>query len=258
MPNKNKPTSLCVLCDAKSQMEKAKDFAKRYEYPFFSEMDTSYELQLVFERDKIVLFDKTLNTKIFVDFIDGSLAHREKYGGGKGQAIAKAIGLNKMTNPSVIDATAGLARDAYVLAALGCKVTLVEQSPVLYTLIRDGIDRALTSTQEHSVTNFTHLVNANSKTYLEHSNKEPKPDVIYIDPMYPERKKSALVKKDMQILHKLIGESENEVELLSTALNYADKRVVVKRPAHAPIISGQEPTMSISSKKTRYDVYIIS
>jgi len=76
--------------------------------------------------------------------------------------------------------------------------------------------------------------------------------------MYPERKKSALVKKDMQILHKLIGGSEDEEDLLGTALRYAKRRVVVKRPLHAEQIAGIKPTMEISSKKTRFDVYVVS
>ena len=127
---------------------------------------------------------------------------------------------------------------------------------MLYTLIRDGIERALNSDVEHSAENFTNLVLANSKLHIEHADTKTAPDVIYIDPMYPERKKSALVKKDMQILHKLIGNSQDDVELLGTALGYATQRVVVKRPIQAEPVSGIKPDVNISSKKTRYDIYI--
>lgn len=231
----------------------------RHQYSFHTHENDSYELQIIFEDNRVELYDKTLNTKIYVDFVDGALAHREKYGGGKGQAIAKAIGLNKIKNPTVIDATAGLARDAYVLATLGCRITLIEESPILYALINNGIERArLSDNDEHSVDNFIDLINSNSQHYLRQLDAQSKPDVIYIDPMYPDRKKSALVKKDMQILHKLIGKSEDESDLLDTALLMAKRRVVVKRPSHAEPVIGIKPTMSISSKKTRYDVYVIN
>ena len=83
------------------------------------------------------------------------------------------------------------------------------------------------------------------------------PDVIYIDPMYPDRKKSALVKKDMQILQRLHGKDENTAELLDSALKFAKKRVVVKRPVQAETLSQKKPNTCIKSKKTRYDIYTI-
>ena len=248
--------NIFVVCNNDSYLRQAQIFSTENKIPFFTGRNNEYALQLCFDDNAIELFDTELNASINVDFISGAMAHREKFGGGKGQSIAKAIGLNKFKNPAVIDVTAGLARDAYILATLGCDVTLIEQSPVLFALIKDGIERALASSQEHSVKHFTDLVNANSMSYLQHSDTEKKPDVIYMDPMFPERKKSALVKKDMQILHKLIGEAEDEAELLTTALSYATKRVVVKRPIHAPVIAGHKPSMDISSKKTRYDVYV--
>ena len=88
------------------------------------------------------------------------------------------------------------------------------------------------------------------------SSKIP-PDVIYIDPMYPERKKSALVKKEMQILQRLHGEDDGNEQLLALALRYARKRVVVKRPINAEILSDIKPNTSVRSKKTRYDIYTI-
>ena len=126
-------------------------------------------------------------------------------------------------------------------------------------MIKDGIKRALDAENtEHSVNNFTNLIHSNSLLYLEDMDFDSKPDVIYIDPMYPDRKKSALVKKDMQILHKLIGSSIDEEELLQCALHNAKRRVVVKRPIQADTISGIKPTMAITSKKTRYDVYVLN
>lgn len=247
---------ISIVCTDDNRREQAKRFSAQHNIPFDTNSHTA--LQLQFNENIIELFDTALNTSICVDFITGSLAHRNKYGGGKGQAIAKAIGLHKYDKPVVIDVTAGLARDAYVLASLGCQLTLIEQSPVLYTLIEDGLTRALNSNAEHAVTNFIELINANSQDYLTQIDTNSRPDIIYMDPMYPERKKSALVKKDMQILHKLIGHTDDEVKLLECALKTAKRRVVVKRPIHANPVAHTTPSTTISSKKTRYDVYVIS
>ena len=249
--------SLCVVCSDAGQLELASSFADEHGFPLYDKNNPDYALQLSFQPEYVELYDTELTTGIHVDFISGALAHREQFGGGKGQAIAKAIGLKKFDHPTVIDASAGLARDAYVLATLGCQLTLVEQSPVLYYMLRDGIERALLADQNGAINNFTNLVYANTRLYLEHMDPDSKPDVIYFDPMYPERKKSALVKKDMQILHKLIGTNDDANELLEVALNYAKHRVVVKRPIHAEPLTGRKPTMAITSKKTRYDVYVV-
>jgi 16S rRNA (guanine1516-N2)-methyltransferase len=251
--------SICIVCSNVSKTAQANALATQLGIPLVNEKNNDFDLQLRFNNDYVELFDTALNTAILVDFVEGALAHRRQFGGGRGQAIAKAVGLKQGNTPSVLDITAGLARDAYILACLGCKVTLVEQSPVLYTLIENGILRGLTEAQSvDALTNFMNLVNADSIQYMEHMDKESRPDVIYIDPMYPERKKSALVKKDMQILQHLLGKDENAGLLLKTAIKYAAKRVVVKRPIHAESVGGIKPGTSISSKKTRYDVYLVN
>jgi 16S rRNA (guanine1516-N2)-methyltransferase len=254
-----KPPSTCIVCSNRSRVEQAKALATDLGIALFNERNSDFDLQLCFENDHVELFDTALNTAVHVDFVEGALAHRQQFGGGRGQAIAKAVGLKQGNTPSVLDITAGLARDAYILACLGCKVTLVEQSPVLYKLIEDGIRRGLAEPASADVLkNFINLVNDDSILYMEHMDKETRPDVIYIDPMYPERKKSALVKKDMQILQHLLGKDKNAEALLNAALECAVKRVVVKRPIHAETVGEIKPSTSISSKKTRYDVYLVN
>ena len=252
-------SNLCVICKDLSQHEQAKQFAEMHDLPLFADKNPDCALQLCFTPDRVELYDTQLNTDIHVDFVAGALAHRQRYGGGRGQAIARAVGLKRGNTPSVLDITAGLARDAYILASLGCKVSLVEQSPVLYTLVQDGIRRGLEHPDSKTVlNNFMNLVYGDAVIYMEQMNPETKPDVIYMDPMYPERKKTALVKKDMQILQHLIGKEDKSEKMLATAMDKCRQRVVVKRPIHADSIPGPKPTTSISSKKTRYDCYIIS
>jgi 16S rRNA (guanine1516-N2)-methyltransferase len=248
---------LCIVCDDESRLDEASAFAAAQNLPLYREPNSAYALQLYYSADRIELFDTALGTGIHVDFISGALAHRRQFGGGRGQPIAKAIGLKHGNTPNVLDATAGLARDACILASLGCTVTLVERSPVLFTLLCDGIRRGLINDDTGILRNFTNLVNADARLYLEHASEEARPEVIYLDPMYPERKKSALVKKDMQILQHLLMEPDDAAELFAVALAHARKRVVVKRPIHADALAGPAPTTSISSKKTRYDVYVI-
>jgi len=259
MPDTKQNNSLCIICNNESQHEQASSFAAQHQLPLLNEKDKAFELQLIFGDERIELYDQQLNTSIYVDFVSGALAHRQQFGGGRGQAIAKAIGLKQGKNPAVLDVTAGLARDAYILATLGCRMTLVEQSSILCALIEDGIKHGLENEQIAQILSGQfELHNQNAINFMNKLSDEQRPDVIYIDPMYPERKKSALVKKDMQILQRLLGKNENDGELLEAALNFTKERVVIKRPVHAPCLTDTKPTTSIHSKKTRYDIYIIS
>lgn len=170
------------------------------------------------------------------------------------------MGLKSGNTPSVLDATAGLAGDAFVLATLGCPMTLIERSPIIFTLIENAVERAsLNEKFSPIISQGFNLINQDAVDYMSNQleGSDDQPDVIYIDPMYPERKKSALVKKDMQILQRLHDEDEKTSELLETALQYAKKRVVVKRPSHAESLSSRKPNTCIKSKKTRYDIYTI-
>lgn len=78
---------------------------------------------------------------IFVDFVGGAMAHRRKFGGGRGEAVAKAVGIKGSYLPDVVDATAGLGRDAFVLASVGCRVRMLERNPVVAALLDDGLTR---------------------------------------------------------------------------------------------------------------------
>lgn len=251
--------ALCVVCTCEEKHDLASAFSNQHHLPLLDNKSAGFDLQLIFGKSHIELFDTMLNTAVHVDFVEGALAHRQHFGGGRGQAIAKAIGLKQNRTPNVLDVTAGLARDAWVLASLGCRITLVERSPVLAVLINDAISRALEheTTHEFLVNNFK-LVQQDAVPYLQRLAEAERPDVIYIDPMYPARTKSALVKKDMQILQRLIGEDDNAESILCTALECAQKRVVIKRPIHAPQVPGKKPSMEITGKKTRFDVYVLS
>jgi len=196
-------------------------------------------------------------TVINVNFSSGSSIHRRVYGGGKNQALGKAIGLNKKANPYVLDATAGLGKDAFVMASLGCSVKMVERSPIVGALLQDGLTRGLGDSDIAKLVNNMSLKVADSIEYMQSDSllQDP-PDVVYLDPMYPERKKSAKVKKEMQTLQLLLGHGADLESLLEAALACATKRVVVKRPKGAGPLSSRVSTHTIESKKTRYDIYM--
>ena len=256
MPMKN---SLSVSYLSDEQSDEACRVARQLKLPCASSDTASSELLLNFTTDFIELRDTSSNSAIHVDFISGALQHRRKYGGGRGQTIAKAIGFKQgSTPPSLIDATAGLGKDAFVFACLGCPVTLIERSPIIAKLVEDAIQRA--SHDENFspfIENGFRLIQHNAIEYLTQLNETSRPDVVYLDPMYPERKKSASVKKNMQILQKLLGHDEDTDKLLEAALGCAKKRVVVKRPKGSESLTDNKPDISYESKKTRYDTYII-
>ena len=197
-------------------------------------------------------------SSISVDFLAGANNHRRIYGGGKNQLIGKAVGLSKGFKPSILDMTAGLGRDAFVLASLGATVTLCESNPVVYWLLRDGMERAINQSEPdpalQDIMQRMTLVAGSSLEYLAIT-PEIAPDIIYLDPMFPLRTKSARVKKDMALLHELLGFENDGSELLEPALATAAYRVVVKRPSHAPCLANRKPGYELQGKSVRFDIY---
>lgn len=191
-----------------------------------------------------------------VDFTSDALTFRRLHGGGKKEAIAKAIGLKGQDSLQVLDATAGLGRDAFVLASLGCVVNMIERSAVVAALLQDGLDRVGSDTELGAwLPNRMRLFHAVAVDLLQHWQEEA-PDVVYLDPMFPHRKKTAAVKKDMRLFQQLLGHDEDADLLLGPALNLAKKRVVVKRPAGAPFLANQKPHIEMAGKANRFDVYL--
>lgn len=193
---------------------------------------------------------------VYADFAAGAVAHRRRFGGGRNQPLARAVGLKGAAAPTVADVTAGLGRDAFVLAWLGCTVRLVERSPIIAALLRDGLRRAARDRDIGPlVAARLSLAVADGRDYLRGLAPNQRPDVVYLDPMYPHRHKTALAGKDMRLLRQLAGDDVDAPELLATALASARRRVVVKRPRRAPALVGPPPGFEIVAPNTRFDVY---
>ncbi len=189
-----------------------------------------------------------------VDFVEGAVAHRRLFGGGSGQMIAKAVGIQAGVRPLVLDATAGLGRDAFVLAELGCGVTLIERQALIAALLEDGLLRAQADPEVAPIVARMCLLCGNAIDLMTAWASEP-PQVIYLDPMFPHRDKSALVKKEMRLFRPLAGNDDDAPALLAAALKLATHRVVVKRPRKAPAIAGEKPGYVLEGKSSRFDIY---
>lgn len=197
---------------------------------------------------------KRAEAPFYIDFLSGPVAFRRKKIGHEKELLAKAVGIRGSYRPSVIDATAGLGEDSYVLACLGCHVTMLERSPLIAALLQDALERLFNDDASKNLK--INLINTNAILFLAELDKENKPDVIYLDPMFPTRKKSALVKKEMRILREIIGEDADAKTLLEIAIKTARNRVVVKRPRLASSLSEKKPDFAITGKNMRFDIYL--
>lgn len=217
----------------------------------------SGKLQLIFADAKI--------KPIAIDFLSPALRHRFAHGGGLKQLLAKAIGAGKgQPRPYVLDVTAGFGVDAVILAQLGCKVLMLERSSIMYALLADALKRAKANNATFNGLKLR-LLAIDARKYLQRkvqrleaassSRIKNIPDVIFLDPMYPERKKSALNKIEMRVLRNIVGDDPDAAELLKLALHCARKRVVVKRPRAASCLGDLEPDLKFVGKSCRFDVY---
>ncbi|MGQ4878731.1 class I SAM-dependent methyltransferase [Billgrantia sp. LNSP4103-1] len=193
-----------------------------------------------------------------VDFAEGRAAHRRRFGGGRGQLVARACGLAAGVTPGVIDATAGLGRDAFVLASLGAEVLLIERVAAIHALLDDGLARAAGDPELAPIVARMHLAQGDAIHELGAlvASAGVPHQVVHLDPMFPHREKSALVKKEMRLFRELAGDDIDAPRLLEAALDVATHRVVVKRPRKAPPIEGPMPQHVIEGKTSRYDLYV--
>lgn len=193
--------------------------------------------------------------RVQADFTGGAANRRRLKGGG--ELIAKAV--NRAAQPAVWDATGGLGRDSFVLAGLGLAVRVYERHPVVYALLADGIVRALGQPETAETAACITLVQGDAAHLLrEDAARLGKPDAVYLDPMYPERQKSAAVKKEMAYFHELLGlpDPDADAALFQAALHTAKKRVVVKRPRLGEFLCDAKPAYQYTGKSTRFDVYL--
>lgn len=198
--------------------------------------------RLLLTLDKLILTIPPF-LPLYADFNRSTWKKRHDAGKKQGlvRACKPALGL------TILDATAGWGRDAAVLASFGATVIMLERNPVMAALLDDALHH-----REDLDLNLS-LIHTNAMDYLSDLSPGNYPDIIYIDPMHPERQKAALVKKDLQILQQLIGPDDDALALIDMACTKALKKVVVKWPQQ--LASLQKPNACVSGKTVRFDIY---
>ncbi len=215
-------------------------FVKKYGF-LLEDSNSRFELYL--NLDRLELVQSNSQTKpLSIDFNSAKLQYRHK--NIKQELINKAIG-KKNKNMNIIDATAGLAQDAFLLASLGHNLTLIERSNIVAALLDDAIRQSKSNLK---------LIYGDALAVLKEIN--PKPEIIYLDPMYPKTNKKAAQKKGMQFFREILKDDDNSHKLLEQALITATKRVIVKRPIKADYLNNKKPAAQIKGKTTRFDIYL--
>lgn len=190
---------------------------------------------------------------------------RIKQGALQREMLVKAARVKGVDRPRAVDATAGLGEDSFLLAAAGFKVTLCEADPVIAALLADALARASRDASLASIVARMHLVEGDSRDTLASFAAGPagadpgaRPDVVYLDPMFPGRTKSAAVKKKFQLIHGLECPTDplDEIALLQAALSAQPRKIVVKRPVKGPHLAGVKPSHSVAGKAVRYDCIV--
>lgn len=216
-------------------------------------------LELTRMPEGLTLTDGTLELR--ADF--ARMFPRLKQGRLQQELLVKAARVKGVEHPWAIDATAGFGEDSLLLAAAGFTVDLYEQDCVIAALLQDALDRAAEDQAladavarmrlhagEDSIAGLHQTVASIEQGEL------AAPDVVYLDPMFPERTKSAAVKKKFQLLHHLEQPCADEETLVQAALAVHPRKVVIKRPVKGPLLAGVKPSYQLAGKAVRYDVLV--
>ena len=189
-----------------------------------------------------------------VDFAGGAVGYRFRRGGERGHPLVRAAGIKKDRFPRIVDATAGLGRDAFLLASAGASVTMLERSAEVHALLKEALDRAKVESPE--------LAEVAARMVLIHGDAREllpglAPDVVIVDPMHPPRRNTALVKQEMRLLSGLVGADQDCDELMRIALATARERVVLKWPSRATqLLAAPKPSHQFAGKTVRYEVFL--
>ncbi len=239
--------SCAVAPSDETLLEPAQKLARRLNLTLTTLANANTDFLLVLTPERLELDKPGENTKgLYVDFSD--FVFRQ----GK-EPIAKAMGLKGSYKPRVLDCTAGLGQDAFVLAAQGSEVIMCERSSLIHALLEDGLARALKDPRLAEIASRMTLHHQDALGHLQ--SLKDMPDVIYLDPMYPESGKTAAKRKSMRFFRDLVGDDLDAEIALKKALSLEVKRVVVKRPLKAPPLANLKPQGTLKGKTTRFDIY---
>jgi 16S rRNA (guanine1516-N2)-methyltransferase len=254
--------SVSVISKERTYQLKAEKLAELLSINYVPDITSCQtNLTLCYTEQGLKLFENTVKNRflsvLYVDFVHGKNGYRLAQNSTIKQPLARAVGIKPGNRPVILDATAGLGGDSFVLAALGCQMTLCERNPVIRALLQDGIERALLSPLTSAIfSKNIQLLPVDSISFLKGDKKlKDHFSTIYLDPMYPHSTSTALGKKNMRVTRLLVGDDPDYEELMAAAELYSPRRITVKRPKKAPTISDRIPDHVTRIKSSRFDVY---
>lgn len=209
-------------------------------------------LELRRDADGLILEGDGMRLRAGFDDMKRRLLH----GKLNGELLVRAARLKGIEEPTLVDATAGLGQDSLLLAAAGFSVTLIECNPVIAAMLVDAIERARRDPELADAAGRMRVIEGNSLKVLRDLSMPP--DVVYLDPMFPGRSKSAAVKKKFQLLHRLEMPCEDEMALLEAARAAHPRKIVIKRPVKGPHLADVKPDYTLRGKAVRYDCIVMA
>lgn len=209
-------------------------------------------LELRRDADGLILEGDGMRLRASFDDMKRRLFH----GKLNGELLVRAARLKGIEEPTLVDATAGLGQDSLLLAAAGFSVTLIECNPVIAAMLVDAIERARRDPELADAAGRMQVIEGNSLKVLRDLSMPP--DVVYLDPMFPGRSKSAAVKKKFQLLHRLEMPCEDEMALLEAARAAHPRKIIIKRPVKGPHLAGVKPDYTLRGKAVRYDCIVMA
>lgn len=234
-----------------AQREKANQLAQQFGLTYIAMTDSLPPYCLVVTEEHIESQVPGSSKPLVIDFAAGKAKYRQQSAQKLQHPLVKAVGLKPGGCLQVLDLTAGVGDDSYLLASLGCEVVMLERHPAIAVLLQDALARLAVM----APTLKLKIYHTDAKVYLQKANN---PEVIIFDPMFPERpNRSAKAKKTMQLLQGVIGHDEDADDVFRLALSVATKRVIVKRPKTAPVLADTVPSFSIKTKNHRFDGYVV-
>ncbi len=241
--------------------EKAHWLSRRLSLAYAASLEASVtEYVLVYTKDglQLVRYNRkkgSIQRLLHVDFLAGKNRYRRKNDLSIHQPLAKAAGMKPGFRPTILDATAGLGKDGFLFASLGCQLTLCERNPILFALLEDGLLRAQNDPCTRDIVERIRLIQEDSILLIKQ--KPTLYDTVYLDPMYPQRTSSALNKQELRVIRQIVGDDRDVADLFAAGKQLARHRVVVKRPRLAPPLTEEKISYQIQMTSCRYDIYLI-
>jgi len=241
-----------MLIDEFEYKEASIELAKKLNIPFIEETQNADNDYLYLKYDEYGLSlvkDKMILRADFLKLVD-----RIKPNKLNGELLVKAAQIRKFEfTPVIIDATAGFCEDSFLLAAAGAKIIAFEKDTVIAALLEDGLKRAKQIQEISDIADRIEIHVEDSIAAME--SMDEKIDIVYLDPMFPQRDKSGLIKKKFQLLQKLESPCKEQEALINAAFKTKASKIIVKRPLKGENLAGVKPSYSLKGRAIRYDCY---